>query len=160
MLWRSVGTGLQPGSQWRDRGSGRTYSGVWAAGQATGNGVSAAGRTNPDSRKTPDSSIPATVPKAWSGRDTASGALEMAAAKKREIRKSVQQPGWITLDGGFAARPCVVQDLSSTGAKVTVDDPNTLPGRLRLAFSRDARTGRSCEVVWRRGKTVGIKFVR
>ena len=84
----------------------------------------------------------------------------MAAAKKREIRKSVQQPGWITLDGGFAARPCVVQDLSSTGAKVTVDDPNTLPGRLRLAFSRDARTGRSCEVVWRRGKTVGFKFVR
>ena len=83
-----------------------------------------------------------------------------AAAKKREARKSVQQPGWITLEGGFAARPCVVQDLSSTGAKVTVDDPNTLPGRLRLAFSRDARTGRSCEVVWRRGKTVGIKFVR
>ena len=84
----------------------------------------------------------------------------MAAAKKREIRKSVQQPGWITLDGGFAARSCVVQDLSSTGAKVTVDDPNTLPGKLRLAFSRDARTGRRCEVVWRRGKTVGIKFVR
>jgi hypothetical protein len=83
-----------------------------------------------------------------------------AAAKKREVRKSVQQPGWITLEGGFAARPCVVQDLSSTGAKVTVDDGNVLPGRLRLAFSRDARTGRSCEVVWRRGKTVGIKFVR
>ena len=83
-----------------------------------------------------------------------------AAAKKREVRKSVQQPGWITLDGGFAARPCVVQDLSSTGAKVTVDDPNALPAKLRLAFSRDARTGRSCEVVWRRGKTVGVKFVR
>ena len=84
----------------------------------------------------------------------------VAAAKKREIRKSVQQPGWITLEGGFAARPCVVQDLSSTGAKVTIDDANVLPGRLRLAFSRDARTGRSCEVVWRRGKTVGVKFVR
>ena len=82
------------------------------------------------------------------------------AAKKRETRKSVQQPGWITLDGGFAARPCVVHDLSSTGAKVTVDDPNVLPGKLRLAMSRDARTGRSCEVVWRRGKTVGVKFVR
>ncbi len=82
------------------------------------------------------------------------------AAKKREARKSVQQPGWITLEGGFAARPCVVRDLSSTGAKVTVDDPNALPGKLRLAFSRDARTGRNCEVVWHRGKTVGIKFVR
>lgn len=83
-----------------------------------------------------------------------------AAAKKRETRKSVHQPGWINLEGGFAAPPCVVRDLSTTGARVTVDDPNVLPGKLRLAFSRDARTGRNCEVVWRRGKTVGIKFVR
>ena len=80
--------------------------------------------------------------------------------KKREARKSLTQPGWITLDGGFAARPCVVQDLSATGAKITIDDSNTLPGRLRLAFSRDARTGRYCEVVWRRGKSAGVKFVR
>ena len=58
------------------------------------------------------------------------------------------------------ARQCVVQDLSNTGAKITIDDPNMLPARLRLAFERDARTGRNCEVVWRRGKSVGIRFVR
>jgi hypothetical protein len=80
--------------------------------------------------------------------------------KKRATRKSVSQAGWITLEGGFAARPCVVHDLSTTGAKVTIDDSNTLPARLRLAFSRDARIGRPCEVVWRRGKSVGVKFVR
>jgi PilZ domain len=80
--------------------------------------------------------------------------------KKREARKSLRQPGWITLDGGFAARPCVVQDMSTTGAKISVDDPNVLPAKLRLAFARDARTGRNCEVVWRRGKSVGVKFVR
>jgi hypothetical protein len=81
-------------------------------------------------------------------------------AKKRESRKSLHQSGWITLEGGFAARQCVVQDMSTTGAKITIDDPNTLPAKLKLAFSRDARTGRKCEVVWRRGKSVGIKFVR
>jgi PilZ domain-containing protein len=80
--------------------------------------------------------------------------------KKREVRKSLRQPGWITLDGGFAARQCVVQDMSATGAKITIDDPNMLPAKLRLALSRDARTGRPCEVVWRRGKSVGVKFVR
>ena len=80
--------------------------------------------------------------------------------KKRESRKSLHQSGWITLEGGFAARPCVVQDMSATGAKITIDDANALPGRLRLAFSRDARTGRTCEVVWRRGKSAGVKFVR
>ena len=84
----------------------------------------------------------------------------IAVTKKREVRKSLHQPGWITLEGGFAARPCVVRDLSTSGAKITIDDPNSRPAKLRLAFSRDARTGRSCEVVWRRGKVVGIKFVR
>ena len=84
-----------------------------------------------------------------------------AANKKREARKSLHQPGWVTLDGGFAARQCVVQDLSSSGAKITVeDDASVLAGSLRLAFSRDARTGRRCEVVWRRGKSFGVKFVR
>ena len=80
--------------------------------------------------------------------------------KKREARKSLHQSGWITLEGGFAARQCVVRDISSSGAKITLDDTNSLPAKLRLAFSRDARTGRRCEVVWRRGKSVGVKFVR
>lgn len=83
-----------------------------------------------------------------------------AVGKKREPRKSLGQSGWITLEGGFAARRCVVQDISTTGAKIIVDDPNVLPARWRLAFARDARTGRTCQVVWRRGKSVGVKFVR
>jgi hypothetical protein len=83
-----------------------------------------------------------------------------ALTKKREARKSLRQPGWITLEGGFAARQCVVQDISSTGAMITVDDSNALPARLRLAFARDARTGRTCAVVWQRGKSAGVKFVR
>ena len=83
----------------------------------------------------------------------------MAAIKKRMPRKSLQQPGWITLDGGFAARPCIVHDLSSNGAKITLHDAFALPARLRLAFSRDARTGRSCEVVWGSCKLYGVKFV-
>jgi hypothetical protein len=84
----------------------------------------------------------------------------MPAAKKREVRKSLSQPGWITLEGGFAARQCLVQDMSSSGAKIRVDDAGALPAKLRLAFSRDARTGRPCHVVWRRGSVAGVKFVR
>ena len=86
--------------------------------------------------------------------------LSKLGAKKREARKSLRQPGWIMLEGGFARRACLVEDLSSSGARITVDDNNTLPAKLRLAFTRDVRSGRSCEVVWRRGKTVGVKFVR
>ena len=84
----------------------------------------------------------------------------MALTKKRDVRRSVHQAGWLTLDGGFAARQCNVLDLSATGAKVVVDDPTSVPGKINLAFSRDARTGRACEVVWRRGKTLGVRFLR
>lgn len=82
----------------------------------------------------------------------------MALTKKREPRKSVQRSGWITLEGGFAARPCQVLDLSASGAKIVVDDPTSLTAQLRLGFSRDGRAGRPCGVVWRRGKTLGVKF--
>ena len=82
------------------------------------------------------------------------------ATRKREARRSLRQSAWITLDGGFAARQCVVQDISTAGARITMDDQGVASGRLRLAFARDARTGRNCQVVWRRGKSLGVKFVR
>jgi hypothetical protein len=82
------------------------------------------------------------------------------ATRKREARRSLRQSAWITLDGGFAARQCVVQDISIAGARITMDDQGVASDRLRLAFGRDARTGRNCQVVWRRGKSLGVKFVR
>ena len=79
---------------------------------------------------------------------------------KRDVRRSVQQTGWVTLEGGFAARECVVHDLSATGAKLTVSDSSVLAGKVRLAFSRDASKSRKCQVVWRRGHSFGVKFVK
>jgi hypothetical protein len=74
----------------------------------------------------------------WSTDGRVRSTEKMAAlTRKREARKSLCQPGWITFEGGFAARQCVVQDLSSTGARISIDDPNSLPARLRLAFARD-----------------------
>ena len=78
------------------------------------------------------------------------------ATKKRDVRKSVSQPGWITLDGGFAARQCVVQDMSTSGAMITVDDPNVLPGRVaagiraRRADRAELRSGLAPRQVARR----------
>jgi hypothetical protein len=84
----------------------------------------------------------------------------MALTKKRDARKLLSQHAWITLEGGFAARHCLVQDISKSGARITLDeDASQLPGVIRMAFSRDARTGQSCQVVWRRGRSAGIKFI-
>jgi PilZ domain len=82
-----------------------------------------------------------------------------ASTRKREARKSLRQPAWLTLDGGFAVRRCLVQNISSAGARITLEEAATLPVTVRLAFSRDARTGRVCRVMWRRGSCVGVKFI-
>ncbi|ETR78833.1 pilus assembly protein PilZ [Afipia sp. P52-10] len=79
--------------------------------------------------------------------------------KKRDSRKSMQRPAWVVLDGSFASRPCIVLDLSETGAKLQVEDLAPAHTTLRLTFSRDVRSGRLCEVAWRRGKTVGVRFI-
>lgn len=80
--------------------------------------------------------------------------------KKRAARKLLSQHAWITLDGGFAVRHCLVEDISASGARITLDvEATQLPGVIRMAFARDARTGRNCQVIWRRGKSAGIKFI-
>ena len=139
-------------------GDGRTYSGVWPGGQAARKAVFSP-LCSPRQKKS-DLSLQRNLKPPGIIKCRGISDMALSSSKKREARKSVSQPGWITLEGGFAARQCVVQNLSTTGAKVTIDDPNSLPAKLRLAFSRDARTGRRCEGVWRRGKTVGVKFVR
>ncbi len=78
--------------------------------------------------------------------------------KTRSTRKSVQHPGWLIFEGSFAARPCTILDMSDSGARIEVSDAGAVPPKLRLAFSRDVRTGRPCEVVWQRGRTIGVKF--
>ena len=57
----------------------------------------------------------------------------MPQPKKRAARKSLSRHAWITLDGGFAARHCLVQDISDTGAKITLDEAVT-----RVQAMRDA----------------------
>ena len=71
-----------------------------------------------------------------------------------DLNDKSSQPTW--LDAGTAH----LQWQTSDHVRLTLDeDASQLPGVIRLAFARDARTGRSCNVVWRRGKSAGIKFV-
>jgi len=48
-------------------------------------------------------------------------------------------------------------DISTNGAKVVIATSSTIPDRFELAFFNGGQT-RSCEVIWRRGKVLGVKF--
>ena len=77
---------------------------------------------------------------------------------KRSGRTSPPAPAWIVVSGR-ADRECTVLDISHTGAKVVVQESQGIPDRFELAFFQSLDKRQKCEVIWRRGKVLGVKFV-
>ena len=78
--------------------------------------------------------------------------------KRREVRRRRHQSAWITLENGTGNCKCQVADVSQGGAKITVDRSVEVGKLFDIAFVPRAGT-RRCEVVWRRGNTLGIRFI-
>ena len=78
--------------------------------------------------------------------------------KSRKPRRKVERQAWFVSDGEFALQPCTVVDMSSDGARIRIDGHIRLPGKFRLTFSRATRDGLRCDLRWRNGRTVGVKF--
>jgi hypothetical protein len=76
----------------------------------------------------------------------------------REVRRVRHLSAWITVQGG-AARECQVMDISKNGAKIVAEIPSVVPDRFQLAFSQGGQM-RSCEVIWRHGRVLGVKFAQ
>jgi hypothetical protein len=79
--------------------------------------------------------------------------------KKREVRRSRQLSAWIAFEGDQSGRECRVMDISLHGAKIVADVDTDIGSRLYFTLVPNAQKGKRCEVIWRRGKMLGIKFV-
>ncbi len=66
---------------------------------------------------------------------------------------------WITVDEGATENECAVVDISPGGAKIMTEVSFEVKDRLVLVLLADHSKRYACEVVWRRGKTYGLKFV-
>ena len=82
---------------------------------------------------------------------------ERAENRRRDRRDRVLFRGKIILDDGVSTIDCVIRDLSSRGARVTVQDHAVIPRMLSLLV---IDTGRSFAAIrrWQRGQTVGLEF--
>jgi hypothetical protein len=79
----------------------------------------------------------------------------------REPRRQLhKQPAWMTVDDGVTNRECFVLDVSPGGARIVTDVAIDVRDRFGLVLVRDRPKHQSCEVVWRRGKTYGVKFLK
>jgi hypothetical protein len=79
---------------------------------------------------------------------------------QREPRRQLHQRlAWITAGNGVTERECHVLDLSSGGARISSDDAMDVRDQFELTLVRGHHKRELCEVVWRRGKTYGVKFL-
>jgi hypothetical protein len=84
--------------------------------------------------------------------------MTLFGRKTRPARRRTNQPAWITVDGGFAARQCTVIDISEGGARLRVEDPQFVKPQFQLKLDRTS-PGRACKVAWKKGGVIGIEFV-
>ena len=85
---------------------------------------------------------------------------EHRAKVQREPRRQLhKQPAWITVEHGMAKLECFVMDVSPGGARIVTDAAIDVRDQFGLVLVPDHRKHQPCEVVWRRGKTYGIKFL-
>ncbi len=63
------------------------------------------------------------------------------------------------MQDGLTRVECRVVDVSEGGAQITCNKADELPDRFVLAYALTASKRSTCEVVWRRGRTFGIKYI-
>jgi hypothetical protein len=73
---------------------------------------------------------------------------------RAEPRKSMTQAGWIVEDGG-RKRPCLLTNLSKSGAKITLLARNELPPEFTLCVGQMSRRSR---MIWRTCFNAGLQF--
>jgi hypothetical protein len=76
---------------------------------------------------------------------------------EREVRRARHLSAWINVEDR-AHCECQVMDISKHGAKVIAEVLSEVSNRFELAFFPGGQN-RVCEVVWRRGKMLGVKFI-
>lgn len=82
-----------------------------------------------------------------------------ARVQRKERRQLHRRLGWISADNGVTEQECHVLDVSSGGARIATDDIMDVRDRFELTLVRGHHRRELCEVVWRRGKTYGVKFL-
>jgi hypothetical protein len=83
----------------------------------------------------------------------------MQPEHRKSTRRFVRNGARIVGTDGSALGPCVIIDISGTGARLKTDASEVLPDKFILLLSHDGRLHRQCTVAWRSAKTVGVRFL-
>ncbi|WP_423068004.1 PilZ domain-containing protein [Devosia sp. CN2-171] len=82
--------------------------------------------------------------------------MDIRLEKRQSARRNTMIQASLVYDGGRSRMPCVIRNLSDTGAKIEVSSVTKIPRTFDLVVDRVRP--QSCVVVWRAVKELGVQF--
>lgn len=79
--------------------------------------------------------------------------------RRKEPRRKVLWGSWLALSDGSGLVQCVTHDISPSGARVALDDPRVIPGRV-CYFDMRHRLAYEARVAWRKTPEMGLEFLK
>jgi hypothetical protein len=84
----------------------------------------------------------------------------MGSEKRKDHRQSLKYPAKIDLGDGNPPIPCLLMDVSESGAKIVIEADSDIPERFTLLLAGAGGRRRRCRVVWQEGKQFGAVFIK
>lgn len=84
----------------------------------------------------------------------------MNGEKRKNQRQSLKYLARIDMGDGSPPRPCVLTDVSVSGARVMVEKPHEISDQFSLLIAPEHGTMRLCKVAWREDKQIGLQFLK
>jgi hypothetical protein len=82
----------------------------------------------------------------------------MFGERRKHQRFQFNRVGKFYAENGALPRDCVITDISERGARIIVRDA-AVPDQFDLQIFGDRALREHCEVVWRLGDEVGLRFI-
>lgn len=87
------------------------------------------------------------------------GRQTSGAERRRAERRTVLDSAAAFQNAPLRRFNCVVRDISDTGARLIGADIDIIQARFVLAIRDDGQEPRICQVVWRRNRMIGVRFI-
>jgi hypothetical protein len=88
------------------------------------------------------------------------GALAMFREKRRSQRIERKDGAAVVSLTGALIMECVLEDISVTGARISVAMPEAVPDYFKLRIETQDELSPKCRVRWRSGNEFGVEFFR
>ena len=81
----------------------------------------------------------------------------MRKDKRKSRRRNIRYTAWMVRKPNDL-HGCALSDISDTGARIDVEDADTVPDHFMLWLARNGSARRACSVVWRQPTQIGVQF--